>query len=404
MPLCSSGITQQKPGTADDIILTSAILEAMAAGYGFGWLLAPFIGAAASTLNLHLPSFCASDPPVDPGVSGADLLALATIGPGPLTADAADRVTQLLERYAWYTFCECASVTTPAAPAPPSQPSGTPAIDPGQQVGYPAVQPCMEYGIASLTVNVGGGLNVNTFLYKDFDGTNFGAPINVTSMQCKLTVTQTTGSGSSVRIRFQQQDANSVVVQTDTKLVVNGTTNSLLVQRNALSVNVFVDLLVTGGSGSVTWSNAYFDLFCDGQQPNGVASPCCPPDPILSSKLDVLLQMVTLIQRQSVPFAYLTGTVHSGLTGTGSIAVTGILGVLLNVSAPVRAGVDVGTPDTNWDLGWINFGDSNGYEDRIWLRGTSQILIPPTAGLFTVVGYTLTPGVTLALTELVREP
>jgi hypothetical protein len=114
--------------------------------------------------------------------------------------------------------------------------------------------------------------------------------------------------------------------------------------------------------------------------------------------------MVTLIQRQSAPFGYISGTLHSGLSGTGTVAVQGILGLLLNISIPSRAGALAGTPVSSYDVGWVNFGTSSGFEIKRLLRSDSQLVFPGVAGLWTLVGYTLLPGVTMTLTELRREP
>jgi hypothetical protein len=114
--------------------------------------------------------------------------------------------------------------------------------------------------------------------------------------------------------------------------------------------------------------------------------------------------MVTLLQRQTAPFAYVSGASHTSLSGTGTVAVQGILGVLLNVSIPTRAGEVVGTPDTRFSVGWINFGTADGYGPRQFIESDSQVLFPAVNGIWTIVGYSLLPGVTMTLTELIREP
>ena len=122
-------------------------------------------------------------------------------------------------------------------------------------------------------------------------------------------------------------------------------------------------------------------------------------------KVNEIYQLVLLIQRQSVPFAYLESTVHSSLTGTGFISVSGILGIKLSFTGgSTDVGQVEGTPITNFDAGWINFGDANGYRDRHRITTTPELIFPPAAGDITRVGYTLPPTVTATITELVREP
>lgn len=113
--------------------------------------------------------------------------------------------------------------------------------------------------------------------------------------------------------------------------------------------------------------------------------------------------MVTLIQRQSVPFAYVSGTTHSGLTGTGTLSVSGILGLLVNAGVPTSTSDIAGTPDVRIPIGRVNFGTADGYRDRDQLVTDSQVVFPAVAGLYTVIGYSLEPGVTATFTELVRE-
>jgi len=48
---------------------------------------------------------------------------------------------------------------------------------------------------------------------------------------------------------------------------------------------------------------------------------------VLSAQLSYVRSDVQLIQRQGVPFGYVSGTVHSALSGQGQFAVVGILGL-----------------------------------------------------------------------------
>jgi hypothetical protein len=125
----------------------------------------------------------------------------------------------------------------------------------------------------------------------------------------------------------------------------------------------------------------------------------------LTSQTATLSTLVTLIQRQAAPFGYINGTSHAGLTGTGSIAVSDILG--LSVSFTGGSGVigrEIGHPDTLFDAGWLNVGDASGFRSRERIRTNPWVWFPPAAGEITVVGYTLAPLVTATITELIREP
>jgi hypothetical protein len=166
---------------------------------------------------------------------------------------------------------------------------------------------------------------------------------------------------------------------------------------------------IVGASGSTSGTppsisvSGSADVYCGGL-PGQTQSPCCPPDPILTAKLDQMMQLLTLVQRQAAPFAYITGPAHAGLTGNGSFSIGSCLGLLLNVSVPTRAGREDGTPVTIFDCGWINFATADGYTERFFVSSDSQVVLPRLPGIFTLVGYSLAPDVTITATELLREP
>ena len=133
---------------------------------------------------------------------------------------------------------------------------------------------------------------------------------------------------------------------------------------------------------------------------------CCPPDVTTQAYLDSIMQMVTLIQRQAVPFAYVYGDNHVALTGDGEIApVSGLLGVSIDVTTiPSTVGSAIGTPQHLFDVGYVTLGTSDGWlrSRRIDADGTLEIATPG-VGAITRVGYTLAPGVEIDLRELIRE-
>jgi hypothetical protein len=117
-----------------------------------------------------------------------------------------------------------------------------------------------------------------------------------------------------------------------------------------------------------------------------------------------ILSLVTLFQRQAVPFAYIEGATHSSLTGTGSLTVQGLLGVKVQShSIPSDAGRDPGTPENVWLDSWINWGNADGFTPRELISTDSHLSIPAAAGQFTTIGYTLRPGLTIDVVELKRE-
>jgi hypothetical protein len=126
----------------------------------------------------------------------------------------------------------------------------------------------------------------------------------------------------------------------------------------------------------------------------------------ISDRLDWLRRDVTLIQRQAVPFGYIVGTVHSGLTGSGSFTVSDILGVLVQVSTiPVYWGVTSDNPHRYVPApAMVAAGDSAGDQDTHFVHFTEELWFPPAMGAMTRIKYEFKPGCGGAVTELIREP
>jgi hypothetical protein len=126
----------------------------------------------------------------------------------------------------------------------------------------------------------------------------------------------------------------------------------------------------------------------------------------ISDRLDWLRRDVTLIQRQAVPFGYIVGTVHSGLTGSGSFTVADILGVLVQVSTvPAYWGVTSDNPHRYVPApAMVAAGDAAGDQDTHFVHFTEELWFPSAMGAMTRVKYEFKPGCGGAVTELVREP
>jgi hypothetical protein len=144
------------------------------------------------------------------------------------------------------------------------------------------------------------------------------------------------------------------------------------------------------------------DITCSG---NALPVSNCCSDSTAIALMGQLLQQVNLIQRQQVPFAYVPGSVHSALSGTGEIAVQGLLGALVEIVwTGDFVGVEDGTPQQTFEAGWISWGNADGFTQRERLTNETLVSLPALAGQFTRIGYTLAVGVAATITELVREP
>lgn len=407
--ICGGGASQQIPGTSDTVLLTSAVIASILGPAGLGWL-EPFVGYLAGVITLNLPAFCAIDPPADPGVTATDLLQLVALGPGPLTQGATDRITQLVQRYAWYHFCQCSIVDTPAPPTAPAAPSGAPVINP-PQVGGGSSSACQTWTVHSdggptpqVTANPLNNFDTNIF-------TNFTPlPVGATVLQFVTDVVYTSAAVTSAIFTVYFFDATGVAGQVQVGDLVTwdlsgggSDTRQIAVPPGAFYLEFQLEYGASIPDVDTDQISIAVTAYCGGV-PGSVQSGCCPPDPIATAKLDSIFQLVTLLQRQLAPFAYVSGPVHSALSGIGTIDVAGIVGLLLNTSVPDRAGRVDGAPVTVFDVGWIALATDDGYTERFFLSSDSQVIFPRVASIFTHVGYSIASDTTCTITELVREP
>jgi hypothetical protein len=124
----------------------------------------------------------------------------------------------------------------------------------------------------------------------------------------------------------------------------------------------------------------------------------------LSSQIVRVDSTVTLMQRQNVPFAYVPGAVHSGLTGAGTFAVQGILGLSVNATAkPGYLSSDMAPVQSWFKLGELSWGTADGWLARRIVTHDPHLYLG-IEGDITAVAYEFEPGVTATITELVREP
>lgn len=405
---CSGHTSSPIPGTADSVILTSGVIQSILDATDLAWL-SPWVGYITSVITLDVPTYCSLDPPADPGLNAADLLAIISLGPGPLTQAPIAKLTQLIERVAWPLFCKCDVVSTPAITAP-SPPADLPAVNPAGTGDGSVAAPCAVFlsgpvfktsppSTQSLIPNNGptGSLNDDLMF-----------PGGATNVRIITTLTAAAGSSghAPILVTFYATNKGSLgALGGNAQFGYNETIAHTTTTDVTLTAPIG-GIQVTGGLQATLTTNELnvrVEVYCGGP-PGSLTSPCCPPDPILTGKLDQVMALLTLIQRQAAPFAYITGAVHSALSGTGTFSIGSILGLLLNVSVPSRAGREAGTPITVFDCGWLNFATADGYTERFFVSSDSQVIIPKLPGIYTDIGYSFPADVTVTITEITREP
>lgn len=396
MPICSSGISREKAGLATSIVVDQAYVQHLLPA-GLAWIY-PYLPWMHGLEIGDVGAFCAIDPPTWTVPTGPQIFDFIT-GGNFANANLVQQFIQDVTRaYLWYNLCECASVTTPAAPTAPTAPSNLPAVNPPTVVQPNTAQPCLVrpfhgQNVAGFIVDTGfiplpSSSGMSVFLHGIAN-----PPPTAGFHDYGLTPTWWT----LVPFAVVRGDARQIVSY------LGGTVQTLAPPAGATHLSISMDQ-----PGPPYNFGSLFDLdvtvYCNGDLPTGVASPCCPPDPILHATLLQILQLATLMQRNLAPFAYVAGASHAGLTGNGALTIPSCLGVRVTLTTiPTWVGVEAGDPTEYFEAGWLSWGDSTGFAAREFLSHNPQLSFPAEAARYTRIGYTLAPGVVATIQELYAE-
>lgn len=386
--------SRPKTGIPDRIYLDTNYMQSILPA-PLSWM-GPFL-PYLPPIFVDVGAFCTAEPPAQPSLTEATMAAVLAGGELGASLVAAELILQEIQACLWYVICECSSGTQPTAPSPPSAPSGLVQINPPTIVVPPAPSPC-------LTLDGGSFTTGSTSSFVAVAGP-VGVPPGATSMWLRTTH----GAGTP---HFDQV---SIMVSNDTNFA-NAAWSSVSWCPGGV-YNPLVDS-VTPIAGKHYWigtrlnteaafsATAAIDFYCGGATPGGPGqSPCCPPDPVMNGILAQILNYVATIQRQAAPFGYVYGTNHTALTGHGSFAVSGLIGVSVDVTTlPTSYGQRDGSPVELFDLGFVTLGTADGYEVSRRIDHDGSLVIPQLGGLYTAVGYSLSPGVAVSIRELTREP
>lgn len=407
MSICASGASTTKPGVPAAVVVDQAYVQSLLPA-GLAWLY-PYLPFMHGLQIGDVAAFCALDPPTFGLPTGDDIFALVTGGDFGQAAIVQTFMQNVTRAYLWSQLCQCTSGTTPAPPTAPAAPTGLPAVNPPAYVGPAAGLACAEY--------TGSATDPGSNFYVFVKGTGVGAtgavssaaPIPAGATSARIVWTITPGAGYHSNLNYRLLFYNSALAFIGGTSLDNPAASFPITQTLTIPAGTvgYVVTFANSGISPTSTDTWHFDLqfFCGGALPGQTQSPCCPPDPIATGLLNQILQAVTLIQRQSTPFAYVPGPIHSTLSGTGSISVSGILGLLASLTTvPTQIGDRVGTPERLFDAGWLNLGTADGYTEHWPLESAAQLVVPRAAGIYTTVSYSLHPGVVLQLQELVREP
>lgn len=389
--LCGGGTSSPKDPALASVIYSSGLLAEILVRYDAPWLIPviPLLGLSA----LSLSTFCATDPPAIPTFTSDETSAVLGLQFGADFDSGIAKVRDLAYHLIWRELCQC-DAGTPTAYTAPTVPAGTPII----QTPPASNTPCGTYtGF--------GPTNRQQFATSGSLHAQVSDPLptpGITSAVVTFHTSVNTNGGHAVTLTLSWRKVGGVGtgVSTTFTLPITGTTRVTLAVPADASY-LFMDYNTPGGTARIEWVDWVIDYFCGPTL--GTSGDCCT-DPTVTATLDNILSMLTLIQRQAVPFAYIDGTAHAGLTGAGEVTLQGVIGARIDCTVPDRVGRSAGDPETVFDMGWIAWGDTTGFRDREFIRRATQLSLPSKGGTFTRLGYTLAPGVVATITELLREP
>jgi hypothetical protein len=135
----------------------------------------------------------------------------------------------------------------------------------------------------------------------------------------------------------------------------------------------------------------------------GTTADLCTAVRQLDQRLTQIYSLVTVIQRHAVPFAYVPGAVHSGITGVGSFPISQLMGLRIQLSATAAGPVLPGNPPYLWNQGWLSINDSQGMLEEKRLTRTGFEWLPTSCRMATSFNYDLADGVVMVVTELEAE-
>jgi hypothetical protein len=426
--LCpSSGPSAANAGLQDNLVVAGGLADILAAIPQLA-----FLGPVAALLGVgayFLPSFCATDPPGFPTFTNAEVTAFTSNNLGADYASFLNKAKNAIATAVWYQSCHCTTGATPALPTPPAAPSGGISV-----TGPPPAlsnTPCLTAGPAAVHEDTGfnpittaplpsptffsGPYYTFGYRFAGFPEEFWGVPLpgGATSIVVTTTMVPAGGTpGGPWTWRFAQagQFPPSIAYDPQTVREMGNTiwsqpssTSQVVTTIPVLAGADQFEMEVSIGSSTTYGANALVQVYCGGT-PGQAAGVCCPPDQSLLLLLNQINTTVTLLQRQIAPFAYITSTVHAGLSGNGQFSVQGILGLAVSITTlPSRVGAEAGDPLNYYGVGWINVGTADGWGPREWIT-SNPFILKPVSGDVTLVGYSIPSDVTITITELVREP
>ena len=419
--ICLPGTSQPIPGKQASFYLTGGALALLAQALDLGWLAEAI--AYISGINFVLTDICNTDPPADPGITARDVACL--FSPFDPTCDAGasiNKVAQLIEHLAWYQWCECVGVATPSAPAAPSAPANLITVNPPTITGGGGTVQCSQLSnvyAPPYTFIPNGSMFINDLL----PGLTVQNPhpSGTGNDQVKWLPTprpvsaQISGIADNVggtprtwtlSIFEWSESTGNLGLLTSVIVAAGGTQQTSKVVNIATSADQLQVVATPTATPATNGFSATVSLFCPGGGSEGTSTlQCCPPPADLITAIGDIRQLVTYLQRYMLPFATIDGAIHSGVSGSGSFAVSRLIGIKIDLTTiPDYSGSTVANPNLIFDAGWVSMMTGDGVIIEKRITHQTEQWMPRHFQDATTFGYYLNPGFVASFTEIEAEP
>jgi hypothetical protein len=395
MAFCSPGVGQAKAGYSQTVVMTGTGLGALLNNVPVIWAV-PFAMLIAG-VTYDLSQLCVNDPVALPVMTAADMLAVATPLADPVAyAAALQKFYNFFKYWAWFQFCECTVIATPAPSAPPAPPANLPQVN--LTLPPTAAAACLhaDSGVVTLPAQA-SKIIIDTLI-----------PTSATSIRYTCTFIAATGTLAHMAWTLTHSatddPSTSVLADSSPTTLIVGSVYTATVAVTTPGHFWFVQAVPQDGAvGDTAKVRVTVDVFCRQALPPS-AGQCCE-DPAILLALQQLQSNVQLLQRQIIPFAYLTGAVHAGLSGQGTIAVSSLLGVKVDLTTiPPTFAQQADVANYIFGVGWMSILTADGFIDERRVTRAHQLWMPELMSDATSFGYSFAPGIVATVTELLREP
>jgi hypothetical protein len=387
---------------AETIILSAGVLANYLLKSPNPWL--QTAAALLGVISYDTIGSCNTDPPAKPTFSDAEVSAILNLTLGGDFVSGVGKLKDLLLNTLWYQFCHCDAGAQPVPPPVEPPPASISIPGPTSNCGTLATHP-FSWNDLNWHWMVGAGTTAGV------DNAWDALPSGCTALRMTVNESTTDPVTNAITMTQRFRSASNTALTANNRGIYDGgfspagTGKVFTFPVPAGAVRWAVGVISASSPSIAHTLNFSVEFLCGTTTGDTPAAPCCPPDPILAAMVQQIWEQVNLIQRQAVPFAYVPGTAHAGLSGNGTIGISGLLGAKVDVTTlPPSYGRAAALPVEYFGLGFITFGTPDGYPTSYKLEHDPQLMLPSRCSAYTDLAYDLAPGVVATITELVREP